>query len=172
MSEQGKSDIGYPNTQQLTSSDYIYVQPCGGLGGAICPGPLGAKYYVYPIRIPKFVVFNRRMFFRNPELFSIDPHTDGGFDGLCDNSLDTRVPWKISFSVDGVLTDDEMQAGAEFDQAPPFEIEVGHLKLPQPTDPSWENKIFVHIWHGDPLHVQFFGNVQLDLIKHDYDIKL
>ena len=169
MSDTGQKDKGYPKTD-LDDRDFDIVLLYGGSGRFACITPLGATYEVYAIEVPKHLIFNRRLLLQNITL-GFDPHTDAGADPDCPNTPGSRVPWYLSFSADGVLTEDEMAQGVEFNQAPPFDIEVQANSLPQPTDAGWDNKIYVHLYWGNASYVSY-GLPTLQLVKHDYDIKI
>lgn len=187
MSETGRKDLAYPKSQVEAPKLYMF-QLCGGSGAGGCATPLGATKYVYSIRVPKHVVFNRSLLLRNKE-GAVDIYSDAGFDGICSHSAGTRQPWYLAFSADGNLTDAQIIAqGNVFNQAPPFDIEILANKLPQPVlagggaNPLWQNRIYVHIywgnatfvWPDSPFHSagQTMYDDVLEVVKHNYDIKI
>ena len=171
MSETSRKDKGYPRSE-VNMRHFMLFLWCGGFGGGGCPETLDATQFVYPIRVSKYIRLNRSLLFNNPEFKGVDIFSDGGPDG-CDHSKDTRQPFWLAFSADGVMTDAEVKAAdIELNQAPPFDILVPRLKLPQPKDPGWDNIIYVHIvWDSaayvtdDPMQDGI-----LKTIKHDYDV--
>lgn len=184
MSESARKDVAYPKSQVETPR-FIIFKFCGGMGGGGCPSLLGDTEFVYPIRVPKHLVFNKSLLLNNPFPLGVDVWSDAGASGFCATSLGTRQPWWLAFSDNGILTETQIkQRGIELTAEPPFEIEVDALKLPQPVlkgggvNPNWENRIYVHIWWGDPNFVTnspYFANRLegvLEVVKHNYDIKL
>lgn len=180
MSETGKSDVGYPRSQEETRKFQLLLF-CGGAGGGDCVVLLSGTQFVYSIKVPKFLVYNKSLILENPEFTGIDIFTDAGAAGFCDHSAGTRIPWWIGFSDDGVLTDAEVIAqGIQITGAPPHQIEVQGLKLPQPVllgggaNPDWENRIYVHIvWGLEGAVAQFtLSELSLKIVKHDYDVKV
>lgn len=181
MSERGRTDSAFPRSE-ITDTPYQILKFCGGLGGGGCYVVLGATQYVYPIRVSKFLTFNRSLLLANKEFIAIDIFTDGGPDGFfCSHTPAVRVPWWLGFSATGVLTDSEVKAqNIQISTAPPHEILVNWNKLPQPTllgggvNPDWESRIYVHIVWDSPLYVmqtEFYEGI-LSVIKHDYDVKI
>jgi len=187
MSETTRADLAYPKSQVEAPKLYVF-QLCGGSGAGGCAYPLGATSFVYPIRVPKNVVYNRSLLLRN-KAGAIDIYTDGGTDGFCAHIAGTHVGWYIAFSDDGVLTDAEIIAqGNYFTAEAPFDIDIDGSKLPQPVlrgggaNPAWQNRIYVHIywgnatyvWADSPFHsggMTMYDGV-LEVVKHNYDIKL
>jgi hypothetical protein len=185
MSETARKDHAYPKSQVQTPR-FIIFRFCGGSGGGDCPVLLGDTQFVYPIRVPKHLVFNKSLLLNNPEFLGVDIFGNAGAVGFCNPASDSvRKPWWLAFSDDGVLSVGEIMAnGIYINQAPPFEIEVDASKLPQPVllgggaNPDWEQRIYVHIYWGDPSYVTFSGYLAnrdervLEVVKHNYDIKL
>lgn len=177
MSETGRKDLAYPKSKVESPQAFWYVY-CGGSGGGSCLNQLGVTQYVYPIRVPKFTVFNRSLLLRNEQ--EIDIGTDGGSDGFCSHTFGTRQPWYLAFSADGVMTDAEVkERGIMLNQPadPSYDIFVQSKDLPQPTDPDWANRIYVHIVWDSPTYVNdgFGGDLHPDLltvVKHDMDEKI
>lgn len=177
MSETRRADVGYPKSKVDAGLAYWYTY-CGGSGAGACLFPLGVTQYVYPIRVPRFCVFNRSLLLRNDQ--EIDIATNGGFDGICANSFGVRQPWYLAFSADGILTDQQVKdRGIMLNQAayPPYEIFVQAKDLPQPTDTNWQNRIYVHIVWDSPTYVNggIGGDLHQDLltlVKHDMDEKI
>lgn len=175
MSETGRADLAYPKSKVDAWQAYWYVY-CGGSGAGSCLLPLGITQYVYPIRVPKFTVFNRSLLLRNQS--AIDIGTNAGSDGLCPNSWGVRRPWYLAFSATGVMTDAEVKArGVMLNQSAddPYDIFVQSKDLPQPSDPDWQGRIYVHmVWESAGFMNAFgaFHDDMLTLVKHDMDEKI
>lgn len=187
MSETKRKDLAYPKSQTETPAFYI-LRFCGGSGGGGCPVLLGTTEFVYPIRVPKHLVFNRSLLLHNPEFLGVEIFGNAGAVGLCNPASDgVRQDWWLAFSDDGVLTPAEIMANGILiagSTAPPYDIEVDAGKLPQPVlkgggaNPDWESRIYVHIYWGNASYVTFSGYLAnrdervLEVTKHNYDIKL
>lgn len=184
MSQSTKKDFGYPRSQEEART-YQLLRFCGGQGGGDCPPVLGYTQYKYPIRVSKFLTYNKSLLLENPEFTGVDIYTDAGASGFCDHSIGTRVPWWLAFSDDGVLTDAEVIGqGLQINGAPPHQIYVQAQKLPQPVlrgggaNPDWENRIWIHIvWENESYVTQssfLANNIEgvLKVVKHDYDVKV
>lgn len=185
MSETKRKDFAYPKSQ-IDIANYLIFRFCGGIGGAACPVMLGTDEFVFSIKVPKHLVYNRSLLLNNPEFIGVEIYGNAGAVGLCDPASDSVLqPWWLAFSANGVLTEQEIkQNGIYINQATPFTIEVDGNKLPQPVlrgggvNPDWEQKIFVHIFWGNPSLVTFSGYLAnrdervLEVVKHNYDIKL
>lgn len=175
MSETGRADLAYPKSKVDAFQAYWYVY-CGGSGAGSCLFPLGITQYVYPIRVPKFTVFNRSLLLRNQS--AVDIGTNGGSDGFCANSYGSRVPWYLAFSATGVMTDAEVKArGIMLNQSAddPYDILVQAKDLPQPSDPDWQGRIYVHMVWDSAGYVNKWGSFRddmLTLVKHDMDEKI
>lgn len=174
MSETGRKDLAYPKSKIDDKMAFWFVY-CGGSGAGFCLLPLGTTQFVYPIRVPKFIVFNRSLLLNNN---FVDIGTDGGSDGFCPNSFGVRQPWYLAFSADGVMTDQEVIAkGMMFNQPaePSYDIFVQAKDLPQPTDPDWQGRIYVHIVWASSSYMNRHGNLFPDvfkIVKHDTDEKI
>lgn len=183
MSESGRKDFAYPRSEEK-AANFMILRFCGGAGGGGCAIQLGVTQFVYSIKVPKFIVYNRSMVFENPEQVGIDIYTDAGATMFCDHSAGSRVNWWIGFSDNGILTDAQVKAQNMMidvtTDPPPQTIEVQGIKLPQPVlkgggaNPNWENRIYVHIVWDSPSYVTEAGvsEASLRLTKHDYDIKI
>jgi hypothetical protein len=180
MSETSRKDLAKPKSQADGLLQDI-LQYCGGGGGGGCAVTMDSTQFVYPIRVPKFVVFNRSLLLRNLEFVGINIYSDAGSNGFCDHTLGTLQPWWLGFSDDGVLTDTEVKAqDIMIDTLSPQDILVMHNKLPQPVlmgggvNPDWENRIYVHIVWDSPGLVREFALVEgiLQVVKYDYDEKI
>lgn len=175
MSESGRKDLAYPKSKVDARMAFWFLY-CGGSGAGSCLFPLGITQYVYPIRVPKFVVFNRSLLLQNNQ--AVDIGSDAGFDGICANSYGTRQPFWLAFSATGVMTDAEVIAkGKVFNQSafPAYDIFVQAKDLPQPKDPNWQGRIYVHIVWTSPYFVNTSGAFRPDmftLVKHDMDEKI
>lgn len=183
--QSGRKDSAYPKSQTETPR-FLIFRFCGGSGGGACPDRLGTKEFVYPIRVPKHLVYNKSLLLNNPESLGVEIYGNAGAVGLCDPaSTGVLQPWYLAFSDDGILSETEiLEKGIRIDAAPPFTIEVGASKLPQPVlqgggaNPDWESRIYVHIYWGNPDLVTFSGKLfnrdegVLEIVKHNYDIKI
>lgn len=174
-SETGRLDLAYPKSKVDAKQAFWFIY-CGGSGAGSCLNALGFTQYVYPIRVPKFVVFNRSLLLQNNQ--AIDIGSNAGFDGICSNSYGTRKPWYLAFSATGVMTDAEVKAkGKMFNQSafPAYDIFVQAKDLPQPKDAAWQGRIYVHIVWDDASYVNDGGDFHPDmltLVKHDMDEKI
>lgn len=180
MSQSSRKDLAKPKSQNA-STLFDILQYCGGGGGGGCAITLDATQFVYPIRVPKFVVFNRSLLLRNPEFVGVNIYSDAGSNGFCDHSLGTIQPWWLGFSDDGILTDEEVKnQDIQITGLSPHDIFVNHNKLPQPVlmgggaNPDWEFRIYVHIvWDspGEVVEAPLYDGI-LQVVKHDYDEKI
>jgi hypothetical protein len=167
---------GTPNTDNSDTVRLLLY--CGGSGGGNCVEPLGISGVMLAYRVPKFITYNRKIVFENKEFLGIQIFTDGGPAGFCDHSISTtEVPFWIGLTADG-SEDIETAAkrGYELSGDPPYDIEFPADLCPQPTDPAWENIVYVAVYWGNPAFMS--GNVpgaiieqSLDLKKHDKDTK-
>jgi len=155
---------------------YLFFVYCGGSGGGGCVLPLGITGVTYPVRVPKFITKNTRLIFQNPEFAGIRIYSDGGPSGPCANSIGAEVGFYMALSVDGNLTGSEIiEQGVHLIGEGPYEIEFKELKIPQPVNPLWENKIYVHLYWGNTGYINGAGAVPSDttlkITKHDYEIE-
>jgi hypothetical protein len=173
--DSGRKNLAYPKSQVDAPLFNLFV-PCGGLGGGSCVVILGATQYIFNIRVPKFVVFNRSLLFSS----TVQIYTDAGPDGFgCTSSEAVQQGYWVALSADGSLTDAQVEAqGIYIDPSMlSFGAAINILfdwnKSPQPTDASWQNKIFVHLHWASPLYVAPLALTDdvLLLTKHDYDVK-
>lgn len=175
MSESGRADVGYPKSKVDNGTAY-WLLLCGGFGAVQCLFPLGFTQYVYPIRVPKFTVFNRSLLLMNDG--AVDIGEDGGSTMFCAYSFGTRKPFYLAFSADGVMTDDEVKAkGKMINQPaiPAYNIFIQSKDLPQPSDPDWDGRIYVHIVWDSPNYLNDGGIFRPDMfivVKHDMDEKI
>lgn len=175
MSETRRLDLAYPKSKVDARMAFWFVY-CGGSGAGSCLNQLGATQYVYPIRVPKFVVFNRSLLLQNNQ--SVDIGSNAGFDGICANSYGVRQNFWLAFSATGVMTDAQVKAkGMVFNQTafPAYDILVQAKDLPQPKDVGWAGRIYVHIVWESPSYVNTSGDMHPDmftLVKHDMDEKI
>jgi len=170
MSDTGQQDRAYPRTSMKETSSCIVLPQCGGKGGGICAQVIGYTKYVWAYHVSRFDVYNRKLILKNDGL---DVYTDGGALGDCDHTANVRQPWWLAFGVDDTLTDAEIMAqGLKFTDAAPFEIEVREDKLPQPTDTGWDGKIYIYVYWGNSNFVGVRFNPVLEVLKHDFDIKV
>jgi hypothetical protein len=174
MSQSGRKDAAYPKSKVDDAQMFWFIY-CGGMGAGECRNPLGVTQYVYPIRVPKFVVFNRSLLLTNEQGVEIGTDTSVG---LCTHNFGTRVPFWLAFSADGVMTDDEVKSkGMMFDQSAldPYDIFIQSKDLPQPTDPDWVNRIYVHIVWDSASYYNRWSDMRPDILKvtkHDMDEKI
>lgn len=177
MGKQGEIDVGRPDGM-LESSGYQFFRFCGGAGGGDCAVPLGATGVVLSYRLQKYIVRNRRIVFENKEFFGVDVYTDAGPSGFCSYSLGSRVNTYMALSIDGNLTDAEVQAqGVILTGATPYDVEFLGKDIPQPFDNGWSDHIFVHLYWGNAGYINNSTNFDISefslrIKKHDYDIKL
>lgn len=177
MSEGPLNFKGRPKTEQEYSPLQLFLE-CGGSGGGACLPLIGSTYVRWAFRVPKHITYNRKIVFLNPEFIGVRIYTDGGPVGLCDHSLGTEIPFYMGLSA-SIAADPETtaKAGVQLGGALPYEIEFLANKIPQPTDPAWTNIIYAYLWWGNPNTVNE-GSVMandspiMQLIKHDYDIKI
>lgn len=183
MSETRRADLAYPKSQTDDQGMFYLFQRCGGSGAGECGVVLGTTQFVYPIRVSKFVTFNRSLLLQNPYAFgNVEIYNDLGAGGLCDHNMGTLQPWYLAFSDNGVLTDQEVIDRGIYisDPEPPFDIEVDWSKLPQPVltgggvNPNWQNRIYVHIMWGNPGFLTRQSDPleegALKVVKHNQDI--
>lgn len=177
MGASDSSKQGYPKS--LQKKDWTIYKYCGGGGAGNCPPVQGKTQVRFGIELNPYLVSNDSILFRNPEFFGIVLYPDAGASGLCSTSyvLGTEVDWYLGFSNDGVLTDQEVrdQNLLQTAGAPPFDIEVGRPKLPQPTDVDWSGILYVHIHWSSPNYVSdqtYVDDVQyLRVVKHNYQVR-
>lgn len=174
MSDTGQANVGRPDAN--IDGGFIFYQYCGGKGGGGCLDPLGATGVVLEYRMPRFIVRNKRIIFENKELFGVRIYSDGGAVFLCDHSLGVEQGFWMALSIDGQLTDSEViNKGKFITGALPFDIEFLAKDIPQPTSPSWDNHIFVHLYWGNAGFINEGGAIDensMRIKKHDYDIQL
>lgn len=175
MSDSGQQDRAYPRSEHKAVGAYLLGASCaGGKGGGACFAPVGSSMAVLEYRVPKFDVYNRKLVLRNP---SFDVYFDGGSDPGCPPSgrlPGTRADWWLGFGVNSSLTGDQVVAqNIKITASSPCEITVYAEDLPQPTDAGWSNKIYIYMYWGNPNFViSNRASIDLDVIKHDYDIKI
>lgn len=167
---------GTPNTD---SNDTVrLLLYCGGAGGGDCSFPIGVTGIMLAYRVPKFITYNRKIVFENKEFFGIQFFNDAGAGGFCAHSVGTtEFPFWIGLTADG-SEDIETAAkrGYELSGDPPYDIEFPADKCPQPTDPAWENIVYVAVYWGSASYMTSAVNstiseFSLDLKKHDKDTK-
>lgn len=171
---------GAPKSQQEYSPLKLF-QICGGAGGGECLELAGVTHVIWAYRVPKFITYNRKVVFLNPEFLGVQMFTDGGPAGFCNHSADTEVPFWVGLSAsDADDPETVAKAGVELSGNLPYEIEFYADKIPQPTELAWANIIYVYVWWGDTGYING-GNVGgqisderplFQLVKHDYDIKI
>lgn len=164
---------GRPNTDSLDTVRLLLY--CGGSGGGACLEPVGVTGVMLAYRVPKYITYNRKIIFENKEFLGIRVFNDGGPAGFCDHSISTEQPFWIGLTADSAA-DIETTAknGYVLTGAPPYDIEFPADLCPQPTDPAWENIVYVAVFWGNAgfLIDNVSGVVTeqaLDLKKHDKD---
>lgn len=173
---EGRLAVGRPDA--MVDAGYQFFRFCGGSGGGGCLAPLGATGVVLSYRLQKFIVFNRRIVFENKEFFGVDVYTDAGPDGFCSYSLGSRVNTYMALSIDGNLTDAEVQArGVILTGALPYDVEFDAKDIPQPYENGWADHIFVHLYWGNAGYLNnnttgVIDNSAFRIKKHDYDVRL
>lgn len=177
MGAQDPRAQGYPKS--LQKKDWEIYKYCGGAGGGDCPVVQNNTHISYAIEVNPFLVRNRSLLLRNPSFFGIVLYTDLGPDFFCSSSYNANNPedWYIGFDADNTMTDAEVIAQnlLQDNLDPPFDIDVAERFLPQPTDPNWDDKIYVHIVWTNSLYVSdqlYIDDVQyLRVVKHNYDVR-
>lgn len=176
MGQEDTRDLGYPRS--TLKRDWQLFRRCGGAGGGGCPVLLTQSKAVWAIETSPFLVRNRNLILQNPEFAEVRIYNNAGAAGLCSYSKGSERTWNLAFGATASLTDAQILAQNNvYSGAAPYDIEIGAAKLPQPTDPSWANKIYVYIyWGASNLYVADFNytdNQQwLKTVKHDYDEEL
>ena len=172
----GIKDRAYPRSIHEETGAYIFGASCAsGKGGGSPFNPIGYNMEIIEYKVPKFDVYNRKLILFNRKF---DVYEDSGIvDPLYagKNSPGDRVDWYLGFGVDDTLTgDDIVSQNIKITDAYPIEISVDDVYLPQPTDVGWVNKIFIYMYWVDPNYLisNYQLPVTLDVIKHDYDIKI
>lgn len=178
----GQSDIqkqGYPKST-LKRDWEIYLFCSGGRGGGACATVTGTTSIKFSVDVNPFDVYNQSLLIQNPESTPVRFYTDAGSDGFgCSHTFGNEVSWYLGFSDDGNLTDGQIIAQNNiFSGAPPYNIEILANKLPQPTAANWQNKIWLHIYWGNPAYVtgmdmpSISNNKQyLKILKHNFEVK-
>lgn len=178
MSNTGQKDRAYPRAHHEARGAYMlpFAGACaGGKGGGAFYQYIGTELAIIEYKVPKFDVFNRKLVLRNP---SFDVYLDGGDDPTSSDPANrlpgARQDWWLGFGVDTSLTGEEVvDQNILIEDAAPMEIEVDTEYLPQPTDPGWDNKIYIYMFWGNPNFViSTRADIDLNVIKHDYDIKI
>lgn len=172
MSDSGMKDkavaVSVKNNEYYTSQGRFFGGICGGMGGGGCLTATALTEQIFVFNVPKFVVFNRSL------LLDIDMniYLDGGADPINGDPCrlaGSGITWYLAFSYDGALTPAQIIAQGNAFSSGAMLVEVQSLKLPQPTNTAWRNKIYVHIYWGITGCV---GSNAMQLVKHNYDIKI
>lgn len=175
----GRNNFGRPDA--MVEASYLAFKYCGGSGGGTCVVPAGATGVVLTFRVPKFIVFNKRIIFENKEFFGVRFFTNAGPAGLCSYSLGVEKPVYMALSIDGNLTDAQVMArGKVLQGALPYDIEFNAKDIPQPYEGAWADHLFVHLYWGDAGYINQSSDIigalptnnSFRITKHDYDIKL
>lgn len=183
MSKSAKAFTGRPNTDSKDTVRLLLY--CGGGGGGGCPDLLGATGVILPIRVPKYITYNRKIVLQNNEFFGFRVYNDGGKGGFCSHSLGAEQPFWVGLTADsGADIETAAKAGLQLSGALPYEVEFPALLCPQPTDPAWENIVYVCVWWGNSGYINESGfsaaaiasamgssTAPVAIIKHDKDSK-
>lgn len=176
-SNSGQLKVGRPDAG--LDGGFIFEQYCGGKGGGGCLDPLGVTGIAIPYKMPRSIVRHRRILLENKELNGVRIYTDGGSSGgliPCPHTLGTEVGFYIALSVDGLLTDTQMQQQGKFIiGALPFDIEFLAKDIPQPKEPSYDGYIYLQYYWGNAGYINeggAIGQYSMRIKKHDYDIEL
>lgn len=170
---------GTPKSQQ-EYSPLLLVQLCGGSGGGDCVQPIGTEYVIWAYRVPKFITYNRKVVFNNPEFLGVQVFDDAGPAGFCSHSIGNEQPFWVGLSAsDADDPESTAKAGVQLSGDLPYDIEFYADKIPQPTENDWEAIIYVYVWWGDSGFINggsisglSESNPLFQLVKHDYDIKI
>lgn len=101
----------------------------------------------------------------------------GGTDcGCCFYNAGTPASFYIALSVDGLLDSSQIQQQGVLVNSPgPYDVEFAANKIPQPTNLSWANKIWVQTYWGSTTLVVpalLVNGIQyFTVVKHDFDVK-
>ena len=82
MSETGRENLGYPRSN-VRSRKFMLERFCGGYGFGGCAEITDATQFVYAIKVPKYLVFNRSLTLNNPDDNGVDIFEDAGADEFC-----------------------------------------------------------------------------------------
>lgn len=176
MSDSGLNFKGRANTDNLETMRILRY--CGGSGGGDCLPVLGATGIVLAYRVPKYITYNRKIIFHNNEFFGIKIYIDAGSTGFCDHSIGASVPWYIGLAADpGLNIEATAKAGLLIPASAvlPYDIEFETRLCPQPTDPAWENIVYVYVWWGNAGYLTEGGDIDvasMTLTKHDKDSRI
>lgn len=178
MSDTGQKDRAYPRSTHDEVGAWLLGASCGGGKGGGNPYlVIGYPMKVIEFKVPKYDVYNRKLILFN-ESFDVYVNT-----GVPDPAYNppipayypgARVDWWLGFGTTDSLTAAQVMAqNIKITTAYPCEIEIDAADLPQPTDPGWANKIFIYmLWNDSNLLLSSHQVVNLEVIKHDYDIKI
>lgn len=178
MSEKGQQDRAYPRAEHKAVGAWFLPsagQCASGKGGGAFFVYVGTEMAIIEYKVPKFDVYNRKLILKNPDF---DVYADGGDDPASGDPANrlpaARQDWWLGFGVDTLMTGAEVVAqDILITEAAPMEIELDAEDLPQPTDAGWDNKIYIYLYWGDANFVKSTrSSIDLDVIKHDYDIKI
>lgn len=174
----GEGRLNYGRPDAMVEAGYQLFRYCGGAGGGGCLSPLGAVGTVLTYRLQKSIVYNKRIVFENKEFLGVDVYTDAGPAGLCSYSLGSRVNTYMALSIDGNLTNAQVQArGVVITGELPYDIEFDAKDIPQPYENGWADHVFVHLYWGNAgyLNNNVAGTITDNAFrvkKHDYDVRL
>lgn len=174
MSDSGLQFLGRPKTEQEYDSITLF-RYCGGSGAGVCIDVLGTTYVRWAFKVPKFVVYNRKIIFENT---GVRIYSDAGPAGLCDHSLGAEQSFWVGLTSDASANPELVaRAGVELSGALTYQIEFSANSLPQPKDASWNGIIYMCVAWLDPNFVNEGGSListlpLMKIVKHDYDIKI
>ena len=156
--------------------DWQILLYCGGGGAGDCPFVQTLTRFSFVIQVNPFSVLNKNLVLLNPEFFGVRFWADAGPSGPCSSSKGAEQPWYLATSPTDTITDAEILAqNNQFSGATPYQIELSANKLPQPTDPDWDNEIYVHVYWGNAGFVSdivFTDWTQwLKVVKFDLEIR-
>ena len=175
MSDSGLNFKGRPNTDQVETMRILYY--CGGQGGGGCLPTMGVPGIVLPYRVPKYITYNRKIVFHNNEFFGLRIFEDGGPVGLCSHSIGSNeIPFYMALAADPNLDIKTVAETGQLLSGPlGYDVEFDAPDCPQPTDPAWENIVYVYLWWGSAGYVGEGGPARVGdftLVKHDKDSRI
>lgn len=142
----GRRSQGFPSNQ-IKGDDWLYNAGCGGMGAGECKLPAGFSYIFWEIKVNPFSAHNSKLVLYNE---SFRAFTDSPL-GICDHNEGTPVDIELLLfykQPTGATLDKSLATGSVTIPANimlPFEVEFDAAFLPQPTNPSYERKIWAAI---------------------------
>lgn len=175
MSSSDKLAVGRADTLHEAGSAAVFFY-CGGKGAGSCITPTTTTSQAIFIQLPSAIVYNKEITLQN---IGIRFFNDAGPDGFgCLHSQGvTETPFYIALSSNGALTDAQVKAqGVQVSGAIPNEIKFQGIKMPQPTQATWQNGLWVQIVWGTIGLINVTGAPltpsMIKIVKHNYDIRL